>query len=45
MRFILYADPDAENPRLSAIVGFQTFLYFQIYGPKDEMRYKLLVCT
>ncbi|KAJ7915258.1 hypothetical protein B0H13DRAFT_2324503 [Mycena leptocephala] len=28
---------------LSAIVGFQTFLYFQIYGPKDEMRYKLLV--
>ncbi|KAJ6564075.1 hypothetical protein B0H19DRAFT_75183 [Mycena capillaripes] len=27
---------------LSAIVGFQTFLYFQIY-PKDKLRYKLLV--
>ncbi|KAJ7608232.1 hypothetical protein FB45DRAFT_947029 [Roridomyces roridus] len=27
---------------LSAIVGFQTFLYFQIY-PQDQMRYKLLV--
>ncbi|KAJ7315685.1 hypothetical protein DFH08DRAFT_820258 [Mycena albidolilacea] len=43
MRFISYADPGAENPSLSTIVGFQTFLYFQIYGPKDEMRYKLLV--
>ncbi|KAJ7758264.1 hypothetical protein B0H16DRAFT_1535659 [Mycena metata] len=28
---------------LSTIVGFQTFLYFRIYGPKDDMRYKLLV--
>ncbi|KAJ7257708.1 hypothetical protein C8J57DRAFT_1721051 [Mycena rebaudengoi] len=28
---------------LSAIVGFQTFLYFHIYGTKDEMRVKLLV--
>ncbi|KAJ7636786.1 hypothetical protein FB45DRAFT_1056068 [Roridomyces roridus] len=27
---------------LSAIVGFQTFLYFQMY-PQDNMRYKLLV--
>ncbi|KAJ7636780.1 hypothetical protein FB45DRAFT_1024879 [Roridomyces roridus] len=27
---------------LSAIVGFQTFLYFRIY-PQDKMRYKLLV--
>ncbi|KAJ7346078.1 hypothetical protein DFH08DRAFT_809918 [Mycena albidolilacea] len=39
----LVADPGAENLSLSTIVGFQTFLYFQIYGPKDEMRYKLLV--
>ncbi|KAJ7854664.1 hypothetical protein B0H14DRAFT_3136480 [Mycena olivaceomarginata] len=28
---------------LSTIVGFQTFLYFQIYGTRDEMRYKVLV--
>jgi len=27
---------------LSALVGFQTFLYFQIY-PKDKLRYKLFV--
>jgi hypothetical protein len=39
------SNPGAENSRLSAIVGFQTFLYFHIYGIKDEMRVKLLVCT